>query len=677
MPPIRACDVCFKRKIQCCRPGPSLPCNWCAHQKLACTFSREKRTITAKRTKARDTDTLKLLGQIKQLESALAQANTPQCHTAVESPSGMKDLKLSIVDEGSIYEISETEERSKDSHTQVLPLARQASQTFEHSIHAHIVFATRLFGQNWYHRGLPIVSEIGLDWITSRTDRNTAALRSHLCGGRSGQPCWNFSTIQGHVLIGELWDLPDRSLVHEWLSTLSSSSFQILFPILHEVLFEETVNIAYQSFQGIHTSHTHTSARACLWAAFAVLSHLKVLGQISASISANVCAARAQRFLELANGPANLDSLQTLLLLYKYRTATGQYSSAEALHSAACRMVCELNGHSYQPKKRSETEHSLSERRGDHTRKLFWLCYLADKDLSLLSGRPPILANEYCDISVPEECLSHDVFLHASNEAVDDDNMDAIAWARVIPFVLGDPHLAVLKEKIFRLLYSPSALKMIAGELLTRIRHLDDELESWRLSLPHALRPKLSILPNHGLPSTRTFSSYLRSVQLQLEYHYLLTVIHTPVRRFGAAQGAETSPPEELHSVMHSSIDLSLEASRSTLHLLIEPIAMLRQETFWHNIIYPLVAAMSLFVNILIHPVGPQAVTDTESLALASKIVDNMRLRAISTDEAKHTEQAGELISELLTLANGAILKANGATSQLNEVCIRVMKNRY
>jgi hypothetical protein len=244
-------------------------------------------------------------------------------------------------------------------------------------------------------------------------------------------------------------------------------------------------------------------------------------------------------------------------------------------------MICELNGHSYQTVRRTEIEHSLFERRRDHTRKLFWLCYLADKDLALLSGLPPILANEYCDIGTSEEYLSHDIFLHVLNEAVDVDDIGTIAWDRVIPFLPGDPRLGLLKEKIFRLLYSSSALKIIDSELLTRIRHLDDELEGWRLSIPHVLRPKLSIFPNQGLPSTCAFSSYLRSVQLQLEYHYLLTVIHTPVRRFGAAQDAETSPPEELHSVMHSSIDLSLEASRSTLRLLNEPIAMLKQETFW------------------------------------------------------------------------------------------------
>ncbi|KAH0524561.1 hypothetical protein TsFJ059_007057 [Trichoderma semiorbis] len=621
MPPIRACDVCFKRKIECCRPRPSLPCNWCSHQKLACTVTREKRTTSVNRIKRIDAN--KLLDRIKDLEDALAQAKALQyrdsAHVGQDSPS------------------------------------------LEDDTHAHIVFITRLFGRNWYHRGLPIISENGLGWIASRTDQDTATLKYYLPRRGSGQPSWSFSAPQIHAPIGELWDLPDRDLMHKSFESLSSSCFLILFPLLDKVLLEETINTAYQFFQGVHASQTHVAARACLWAAFAVFSHLRISEHVSVSFSSEMGATRAQWFLGLLNGPADLPTLQTLMLLHRYRTAVGQYSNAEALHSTTCRMVCELDGHLQHPMDR---ENSYLGRRQDHLRKLFWLCYISDKDLALLSGLPPILANEYCDLGVPdEENSSHDVFLQSSSATADTDSIGTIAWNRAIPFLPGDPHLGLLKEKIFRLLYSSSALKIIDSDLLTRIRQLDDGLERWRLSVLPAFRPKLSILPGHGVPPTPNFLIYLRSVQLQLEYHYLLTMIHTPVRRFGAAQGAETSPPEDLHSAMHSSIDLSLEASRSTLNLLNEPIVMLKQEMFWHAIIYPLVASMSLFVNILIHPVGAQAVADVESLALASKVVNRLRTQTATDHETKHNEQAGKFIAGLLKLANGAVSKANGTSA--------------
>ncbi|KAF3072862.1 hypothetical protein CFAM422_004706 [Trichoderma lentiforme] len=646
MPPIRACDVCFKRKnaADLVLAYPAIGAvikSW--HVQL---LEKSERLLTKR------VDANKLLERIKYLENALAQAHAFQHLQAGERSRSHGDLILPNVVEDSF---SETQ-TSRDS----APVG-QYSPSFEDGIHAHIVFIARLFGRNWYYRGMPIISENGLDWIASRTDQDTTTLKCYLPRAGSGQPSWSFSAFQVHAPVGELWDLPDRDLVYKSFESLSSSYFLILFPLLDEVLLEETINTAYQSFEGVHASQTHVAARACLWAAFAVLAYLRVSEQFSATFSSEMCATRAQWLLGLLNGPANLATLQTILLLHKYRTAVGQYNSAEALHSTACRMVCELDGHLQRPMDR---ENFHLGRRRDHIRKLFWLCYISDKDLALLSGLPPLLANEYCDIGVfNKECLNHDVFLQSSGGTTDADNIGTIAWNRAIPFLPGDLHLGLLKERIFRLLYSPSALKIIDSELLTRIRQLDDELESWRLSVPPAFRPKLSILLGHVVPSAINFLTYLRSIQLQLEYHYLLTIIHTPVRRFGLAQGAETSPPEDLHSAMHSSIDLSLEASRSTINLLSEPIAMLKQESFWHAVIYPLVAAMSLFVNILIHPVGAQAVADVESLVLASKVVSRLLTQTVTDYEAKHNEQAGKFIAELLNLANGAISKANGASA--------------
>lgn len=185
----------------------------------------------------------------------------------------------------------------------------------ENGIHSHIVFASRLFEKNWYHKGTPIISNNGLEWIASRTDQSTAALRSYLSLGYCSQPYCKVSSLQGNASAGELWRLPNKSLVHKWFNALSHSSFQMLFPSLDKGFFEETIDMAYRTFEGMHASHLHTSARACFWAVCAIMSHLKVSGQVPSSLRSSTCAARAERFLELSNGPANLDFLQALILL--------------------------------------------------------------------------------------------------------------------------------------------------------------------------------------------------------------------------------------------------------------------------------------------------------------------------------------------------------------------------
>lgn len=73
------------------------------------------------------------------------------------------------------------------------------------------------------------------------------------------------------------------------------------------------------------------------------------------------------------------------------------------------------------------------------------------------------------------------------------------------------------------------------------------------------------------------------------------------------------------------------------------------------TIFYPGVAAMSLFVNILIHPVSEQAHTDAKWLGLASKIIGALSKRACSRDQRKDVHEAGEFVAELLKLTRGAI----------------------
>ncbi len=84
---------------------------------------------------------------------------------------------------------------------------------------------------------------------------------------------------------------------------------------------------------------------------------------------------------------------------------TAQTDSASLLHAIACRMVCALGGHTYQPTNHAGLEFTWAERQGHHLRVLFWLCYISDKDISLRSGQAPLLTEEFCDLAIPECCI--------------------------------------------------------------------------------------------------------------------------------------------------------------------------------------------------------------------------------------------------------------------------------
>lgn len=220
-------------------------------------------------------------------------------------------------------------------------------------------------------------------------------------------------------------------------------------------------------------------------------------------------------------------------------------------------MVCDLGGHFFQSENHQLANVSTGNQH-HYIRRLFWLCYVLDKDISLRSGTPPLLVEDYCDLAIPSNSGADELSYHLPN----------------------DPGLSFIKEKACRLLYSSKAFQISDTQLLLRIRQLDDELEKWRLSLPLLTRPRLAIPSTYPLFSLDTSDlQKTQCIKLQLDYLCTLTTVHTTVRRFGPTNNDE-SLPEDLHSVVHSSIDLSLEAGCSTLSFLRAIIDILKEGAF-------------------------------------------------------------------------------------------------
>lgn len=214
------------------------------------------------------------------------------------------------------------------------------------------------------------------------------------------------------------------------------------------------------------------------------------------------------------------------------------------------------------------------ERQSYHIRRLFWLVYMSDKDISLRSGHPPLLSSEYCYLGSPKVFESWDVSTLPSN-------MEASVGIGVTHT---PEHLRLchFKERTYRLLFSPPNIEIADSRLLLHVRQLDDELESWRTAVPSSIRPKLSISEHQVVPGfDMEKTESIRYALLQLEYHYMMTTIHTTARRCRPESGEVRDMPEDLHMVLHSSTDLALEASRSTLLFLRTSISVLPMEAFW------------------------------------------------------------------------------------------------
>lgn len=183
--------------------------------------------------------------------------------------------------------------------------------------------------------------------------------------------------------------LIDR-LVKRFFSYMGSS-----FPVAHEItaamqvakLFTHTASVTDEfqvimmiaiSLATIARSHRHTSDVARLGQDFCKAAH-RLLGR------------------GVLSHPG-IERLQCVLLMLLYSLLVPRSSNVAYLSSMAMQFAMELNLHSDQAIQRSCGRDELM---ADLQRRIFWSCYNIDRSLSVITGRPTTLGDEWITTQLP------------------------------------------------------------------------------------------------------------------------------------------------------------------------------------------------------------------------------------------------------------------------------------
>jgi hypothetical protein len=204
----------------------------------------------------------------------------------------------------------------------------------------------------------------------------------------------------------------------------------------------------------------------------------------------------------------------------------GNLQAVDQFIGVAARMLFVLGGH-------RPTE--------NHARTLFWICYILDKDLSLRTGRIPVICDDHCDLTLPPAYSEHTVHLHASEQPF---------WT--------DLRLSIIKSKTYNLLYSTRALAATDAELIKVIRDLGQELDVWRMGLPVAYRPAFSEPSEAACQESRW-------IMIHLDFHHCVAMVHQASSRCTLWSESQTQVVG-----IQSSFDICVAASRSSLHHLLK-----------------------------------------------------------------------------------------------------------
>ncbi|KAK3321291.1 fungal-specific transcription factor domain-containing protein [Cercophora scortea] len=655
----RACDACHKRKIQC--DGAVPQCNWCRHHAMTCTFDRvsarsrwgsETSKSALRRAAAvgngQRTELAHRLGLVEQL---LAQRNINSSSSSLNrSPAFADDLDSEDSENPSLNSASPRDPATPStiSQTPTAAPATPAAELGEDKAGLRVCFVKFHFagyhlGDISAYSGIPLFSTEGLSWLRCRTGQDPALLsvEDRLPSSYLRLPIYGIPQQPGGVSLS----LPDRTVVDDGLRFFQNSPLKLEFPMIDSVLFQQTINIAYDSSQG-----PVSFSAACIFSFLAVLSLFGGHGCSAAQrADGHEYSRRAQAVLTLLPQEFNITSLQTVMMLSMYQLFSGQIASATMFHSLACRVMFMVGGHTLPDPWSEHTGHTM-----DHTvrtsrqlRKLFWLCYIFDKEISIRTGQPPSIDDAHCDLTLPNGYLDIQYLDYTDVTLLDD---------AAVPVLPGDLRLSIIKSKACKLLYSVEALRKSDTELLRDIRELDDELERWRLSVPPKHRPTLSIAWEASMEHYANAPDSIRTIVINFEYHYLVATIHRATGRCRSWANAEGGGGEM--EGVSSSLMLSVEASRSTLLFLRTTVRSLLGEAFWMIVFYPMSAVITVFCGILLNPLDPRADEDLKLLAAAPELMKTIRTRALTPDEMVHLRMVEDFLMELTRLGNCAVLKA-------------------
>lgn len=165
-------------------------------------------------------------------------------------------------------------------------------------------------GPNWFFNGVPISSEGGRQWISTRTDQATEWIDFSIPIKVSA----SFSTIQS-LISQDMLELPEKNSTRETMSAFFKSSSRLIFPVLDEILFETTMETAYEPIDKTMLSPNQIAARACVFSALSIASRLDLSSQMPVSIDADICASKAHHLLMYTTEHVSLATAQAAIIL--------------------------------------------------------------------------------------------------------------------------------------------------------------------------------------------------------------------------------------------------------------------------------------------------------------------------------------------------------------------------
>ncbi|RPA93465.1 hypothetical protein L873DRAFT_1847231 [Choiromyces venosus 120613-1] len=262
----------------------------------------------------------------------------------------------------------------------------------------------------------------------------------------------------------------------------------------------------------------------------------------------------------------DISAVQALLAMIVFLTETPNLESVFTLLGIATSIGNDLGIHRNSASQRFDP-HEIEIRR-----KVFWVAYLMDKELSMRTGRPSTIVDNDFTVKLP------------SVNSPDDTPGQ---------FFLELSKLARIQSKVARLLCSPRGKQTLPDSaLLNAIALLDSELEQWRAGCGKPM--EISV----GKLKKRDVFECVHFLKLRLAYYSCSAAIRRPLSPAFDFPWDRTQPPQ---MALFEGFENCLQAARSALTY-VDLVEELNFRVYRSCAISFICAAIILFTNILDDP---------------------------------------------------------------------------
>lgn len=190
--------------------------------------------------------------------------------------------------------------------------------TYAGSCDNYVAFATRTLQLNWYHRGTRVFSDDGLRWIAAQTGQNVDNLGTWLFDATHPRSCRS-SSLPTSLSSQTMLSLPSRESTVQVFGDFPKALYQFVLPFLDTDSIASIIETAYGSSDTAQSLGARQSARACLFAAFALMAHLETSTYLNTvALDSQACAAMSQSLLSTGNCSVTFGSLHAVLLLVSH-----------------------------------------------------------------------------------------------------------------------------------------------------------------------------------------------------------------------------------------------------------------------------------------------------------------------------------------------------------------------